>query len=66
MLRLKGKGLPGLRGGKGDLMVRLAVFVPTRLSAAEKRQLEELGRSEGLKPPRSSKNVSDRVKDAFA
>lgn len=66
VLRLKGKGLPGLRGGKGDLMVRLAVFVPTRLSAAEKRQLEELGRSEGLKPPRPSKNVSDRVKDAFA
>ena len=66
VLRVKGKGLPGLRGGKGDLMVRLNVFVPTRLSGAEKKLLEEMGRSEGLKPPRPPKNVADRVKDAFA
>lgn len=66
VLRLKTKGLPGLRGGHGDLLVRLNVFIPTRLSGAEKKLLEELGRSEGLKPPRPPKNVADRVKDAFA
>jgi molecular chaperone DnaJ len=66
VLRIKGRGLPGLRGGKGDLLVRLSVFVPSRLSGAEKKLLEELGRGEGLKPPRSGKNVADRVKDAFA
>jgi molecular chaperone DnaJ len=60
------KGLPGLRGGKGDLMVRLTVFVPTRVSGGEKKLLEELGRSDGLKPPRPGKSTDDRVKDAFA
>jgi molecular chaperone DnaJ len=66
VLRVKGKGLPGLRGGKGDLLVRLAVFVPTRVSGAEKKLLEELRRTDGLKPPRNVKSVGDRVKDAFA
>jgi molecular chaperone DnaJ len=66
VLRLKGKGLPGLRGGKGDLLVRVNVFVPTRLGGAEKKLLEELGRGEALKPPHPPKSAGDRVKDAFA
>jgi molecular chaperone DnaJ len=66
VLRVKGKGLPGLRGGKGDLLVRLVVFVPTKVSGSEKKLLEELGKTDGLKPPRNAKSVADRVKDAFA
>jgi molecular chaperone DnaJ len=66
VLRLRGKGLPGLRGGHGDLHARLIVWVPTKLSAAEKKLLEELGRSEGLKPPKPGKSLFERVKDAFA
>src|SRR5689334_9009747 len=45
-VRVRGKGLPALRGGVGDLFARIHVWVPTRVSPAEKRQLEELGRSE--------------------
>ena len=66
VVRMRGQGLPGLRGGRGDLLARLVVWVPTRLSAAERKQLEELGRGEGLKPPRPDKSLFDRVKDAFA
>lgn len=66
VVRVRGKGLPGLRGGRGDLLARLVVWVPTKLSAAERRQLEELGRGEGLKPPRPGKSLFERVKDAFA
>jgi molecular chaperone DnaJ len=66
VIRVRGKGLPGLRGGHGDLLAHLVVWVPTRLSAAERRQLEELGRGEGLKPPRPDKSLFERVKDAFA
>ena len=66
VLRVKGKGLPGLRGGKGDLLVRLVVFVPTKVNGSEKKLLEELGKTDGLKPPRNAKSVADRVKDAFA
>ncbi len=66
VIRVRGRGLPGLRGGHGDLHARLIVWVPTKLSAAERRQVEELGRGEGLKPPRSEKSLFERVKDAFA
>jgi molecular chaperone DnaJ len=66
VLRIRGRGLPGLRGGRGDLMARLSVFIPARLGAAEKKLLEELGRSEGLRPPRPGRSFAERVKDAFA
>ena len=65
VLRLRGKGLPSLRGGAGDLMARLVVWVPARVSAEERRLLEQLGRSEGLKPPGPSKSLFERVKDAL-
>ncbi len=42
-LRLRGKGLPRYGGrGRGDLYVRLALRVPARLSAEEKRLYERL------------------------
>ncbi len=63
--RLRGKGLPSLRGGTGDLLVRLVVWVPTRLSSEERRLLEQLGRTEGAKPPGPSKSLFERVKDAL-
>jgi molecular chaperone DnaJ len=66
VVRLKGRGLPGLRGGTGDLHVRLIVWVPGKLGAQERRLLEELARSEALKPPRGGKSFAERVKDALA
>ena len=66
VIRLRGHGLPGLRGGRGDLLARLIVWVPTRLSPAERKKIEELGRGEGLKPPRAEKSLFERVQDAFA
>jgi molecular chaperone DnaJ len=66
VMRVRGKGLPGLRGGHGDLVVRVVVWVPTRLGGAEKKLFEQLGKSEALKPPRPGKTIIDRVKDAFA
>ncbi len=65
VLRLRGKGLPGLRGGTGDLLATLVVWVPSRLSAEERRLLESLGHGEGLKPPPPSKSLFERVKSAF-
>ncbi len=65
VVRLKGKGLPGLRGGRGDLMVRLHIAVPSRLSAADRRALEELRKSESMKPPKPGRSLFEKVKDAF-
>src|SRR6266705_3020875 len=45
VLRLRGKGLPRFQGrGRGDELVRVVVVTPTRLTADERRLLEQLGR----------------------
>ena len=65
VVRVRGKGLPGLRGGRGDLLVRLHVWVPSKLSGADRKLLEELRKGEGLKAPRAARSLFDRVRDAF-
>lgn len=45
VLRLKGQGLPFTSDNKrGDLFVKIKIVIPTRLSAEEKRLMEELKR----------------------
>ncbi len=44
LLRVKGRGAPKLNGGgKGDLLARLVVTVPKKLTKAEKQALEAYG-----------------------
>ncbi|MCD6169551.1 MAG: molecular chaperone DnaJ [Candidatus Latescibacteria bacterium] len=57
VFRLRGKGLPRADGyGRGDQLVRLRVWVPTRLNREEKRLLEELSTSENINPPGAGKD----------
>lgn len=50
VLRLKGKGLPHLNhAGKGDMMVRVLVEIPERLSSREQELYRELLKSESKK-----------------
>ena len=48
VVRLRGKGVPKLRGrGRGDLLVRVDVEIPDRLSRKEKQLIEEFAERRG-------------------
>ncbi|MBI1799827.1 MAG: J domain-containing protein [Candidatus Eisenbacteria bacterium] len=64
--RVRGRGLPGLRGGRGDLMARILVWIPSRVSPAERKLLEELSRGDNFKPPQPGKSLFERMKGHFA
>lgn len=63
--RVRGKGLAGLRGGRGDLLVRWRVWVPSKLTGADRKLLEQLRGSDSFKPPRAARSVFERVRDVF-
>jgi molecular chaperone DnaJ len=66
VFRVKGAGVPSLRGrGRGDLLVRVDVVVPSRLSDEEAALLHRLAelRGEDVAPP--EKGVRSRLRSAF-
>jgi|SRR5581483_3370082 len=51
LLRVKGRGAPRLKGdGRGDLLARLRVQVPSKLSKAEREALESLRKAHRSNP----------------
>ncbi|WP_319272976.1 molecular chaperone DnaJ [uncultured Draconibacterium sp.] len=68
ILRLRGKGIPDVNGyGRGDLLVRVHVWIPKKLSNEEKRTLEKLQESEGFQggPSAQEKSFFQKMKDMF-
>ncbi|MBI2595204.1 DnaJ domain-containing protein [Candidatus Daviesbacteria bacterium] len=49
LVRVKGKGVPTLKGGSGDHYVRVKVEVPKNLTSKEKQLYEQLAQSLGKK-----------------
>ncbi len=47
MIRVKGLGVPQGRGGRGDLLVRIDILFPKKLSSSAKKLIQDL-RAEGL------------------
>ena len=47
MLRIRGKGVPSARGGRGDFLVKIDIALPQKLSRKAKTLVEEL-RTEGI------------------
>jgi molecular chaperone DnaJ len=66
IFRLKGKGVKSLQGyGNGDLLVRMAVEVPTQLSAAQRAKLEEFAAVCGSESHPRAKSFFDRAREFF-
>ncbi len=67
---LKGKGVPGLRGGRGDLIVSIMVETPTKLDLRQETLLRELAALRGEEQPKgevkpAQRSVFGRLRDAF-
>lgn len=62
-MRLRGKGMPALRGGTtGDMFIELVVETPVNLTARQKELLREFDELSAENNPRSS-NFFSKVKD---
>ena len=68
ILRLRGKGLPDVNGyGKGDLLVKVHVWIPQKLSSEERKVLEKLQESATFSsgPTDSEKSFFEKMRDIF-
>lgn len=66
VMRIKGKGIPSLRGGsRGDQLVRIKVVVPTKLSDKQKDALQKFADicKDNINP--EEKSFLSKVKDFF-
>lgn len=64
--RLRGKGIPDLKGyGRGDQYVRVKVVTPTKLSERQKQLLREFAVLSGENPAGEAKGFFEKVRDAF-
>jgi molecular chaperone DnaJ len=72
MLRMRDRGIPHLNNyGRGDQLVRVNIWVPRKLSAEEKKLLQNLSNCEHVNPTEEERSNSDRtffdkVKDVFS
>ena len=67
---LRAHGVPGLRGGRGDLIVSVLVETPLRLDERQQELLRELAALRGEETPTGqvppgTKSVFGRLRDAF-
>src|SRR6266436_1412909 len=66
IFKLRGKGIVNVEGrGRGDLLARVIVEVPTRLNSEQRRKLEEFANSCGEENTPLSRSFFERAKDFF-
>jgi molecular chaperone DnaJ len=68
VLRLRGKGLPDVNGyGRGDLLVKVHVWVPQKLTSEERKTLEKLAESANFNgvPEEAEKSFFEKMRDIF-
>lgn len=67
VLRLKGKGLPEVNSSvRGDLLIRVDVYIPKKVTSEEKKAIETFAESNSFKPSSSEKaSFLQRIKQMF-
>jgi molecular chaperone DnaJ len=72
ILRLRSKGVPDINGyGKGDLLVKVNIFIPKNLPKEDRKLMEKLQEAESLKPQKQGKAGTEdegffrKMKDLF-
>jgi len=66
IFRVRGKGLPDVRGGRpGDVLVHVTVETPTNLNATQRRLMEELAKSFGDEVHPSHRSFLEKLKAAL-
>lgn len=66
VFRLRGQGIPEINSHrKGDLLVQVRVWVPTKLNPNEKKAIKNLQDSENITPPKKGKGFFQKFKEAF-
>lgn len=66
VLKLRHKGIPHLnRNGRGDQLVQVTVWVPTKLSASDRELLQTLSKSESFVPPKANKSFFDKLRETL-
>ena len=62
---IRGKGIRSARGGTGNLLVRVIVEVPTKLSKEQKKLLEKMDGELELKQHERMKRYSDNIESLY-
>jgi len=66
ILKMRGKGIPRLhRSGHGDQLVRINVWVPTKLSSQDKETLSRLESSGALDPPPTNRSFFEKLRETL-
>jgi molecular chaperone DnaJ len=66
VFKIKGKGMPLLNGGvQGDLLVRVVIAVPHKLTGEQRKKLEEFSDLLGDDVPPPHKSFLERAKEFF-
>jgi molecular chaperone DnaJ len=67
VLRMRGKGVPHLRGnGRGDQLVMINVVVPKNLNAEQRKLFEQLAKSLGSEVRPQERGFLEWLKDAIS
>ncbi len=67
VLRMRDKGIRHLNhSGRGDQLVHVNIYIPTKLSSKEKELFKELSKSENMRPKHKGKDSDTKSKSFFS